>query len=151
MSPHETGPGTGAPRPSRPAGAAVPRLSPPKNPAAKPSRWWGVTGGVLFGLLALGIVWYTTHDANERVSATTTSYEVRSDTSVEVQFDVTRPPTQKVTCTVTAQDEHFTAVGSVQVVIPTGAEGSARTVHQVATVRTATRAVTGNVTDCVRT
>ena len=142
MSSHESAPRTGAPRPT--PGRAPRRDGPP-------SRWWGITGGVLFGLLALVIVWWATHNSAEQVTATTTSYEVRSDSSVEVQFDVTRPPTQPVTCTVTAQDEHFTAVGSVQVVIPTGGSGSARTVHQVTTVRTATRAVTGNVTDCVRT
>lgn len=99
-------------------------------------------------LVAGVIIWWTAADSPDRITATTVGYKVDSDRQVSVSFDVTRPPTQPVTCTVTAQDGTFAAVGSAQLVIPTGGE---RTTHHEITVRTASRAVTGNVTDCVRT
>ncbi len=99
-------------------------------------------------LVAAVVIWWTAADSPQRITATTVGYKVDSDRGVTVSFDVTRPPEQPVTCTVTAQDGTFAPVGSAQLVIPTGGE---RTTHHVVTVRTASRAVTGNVTDCVRT
>jgi hypothetical protein len=107
---------------------------------------WAVAGGlvglvvaVLFGFLAL-------RNEGQRISATTVAYTVESDTSVTVSFDVSRPPGAVVTCTIRALDGHFTAVGSASVPIPVT---DAQVVHQEATVRTTTRAVTGVVQDCV--
>ena len=140
MSPHQDTPGTGT---------SPPRPSPP--PAARPgppSRAWGISGAIVAVLIGVAVIWWYSRDAGERISATTIGYQVVDDRSVVVTFDVTRPLQQPVTCTITAQDEHFATVGSAQVVIPTG---TARTTHHVATVRTAALAVTGNVTDCVRT
>ena len=53
-----------------------------------------------------------------------------------------------MTCTIQAMDIHFTVVGSANIVIPVG---SVQTTHHEGTVRTASRAVTGVVQDCVRT
>jgi len=116
----------------------------------RPSRWWGVTGGIVAVLVAIVVIvlFANPADSPDRITATTVAYKVESDSLVTVGFDVTRPPGQPVTCTITAQDRTFGAVGSVQLIIPTGGE---RTTHHVVTVRTASRAVTGNVTDCVRT
>jgi hypothetical protein len=108
---------------------------------------WAVTGGVV-GLVAavlFGIV--TFRNEGQRISATTVAYTVESDTSVAVSFDVSRPPGTAVTCTIRALDGHFTAVGSASVPIPVT---DAQVVHEKATVRTTTRAVTGVVQDCVR-
>jgi hypothetical protein len=107
---------------------------------------WAVVGGlvglavaVLFGVLTL-------RNEGQRISATTVAYTVESDTSVTVSFDVSRPAGTAVTCTIRAIDGHFTPVGSASVPIPVTDE---QVVHQEATVRTTTRAVTGVVQDCV--
>ena len=143
MSPRDDTPSTGTPP------AAAPEPAPPSAAAARrPSRWWGITGGVLAAALVIAVTGYSTLHTAQQVTATTIGYKVLGDTSVRVSFDVSRPSDQPVTCTIQAMDGSFSVVGSAQLAIPTGGE---RTVHQVAEVRTASRAVTGNVTDCVRT
>ena len=121
--------------------AAIPR------PAPGTGRWW-VFGTVAIVLAVAGISWVSLHDAGNRITATTVAYDVINDSSVRISFDVTRPPQLSVTCTLRAIDGHFGVVGSADVAIPPGGEG---TTHHVATIRTAARAVTGVVQDCVRT
>jgi hypothetical protein len=93
------------------------------------------------------IGWWLLRGESQRITATTTAYKVQSDTSVTVGFDVSRPPGLAVTCTVRAIDGHFTVVGTASVAVTDSAE---RLVHQEATIRTTTRAVTAVVQDCVR-
>ncbi len=120
---------------------AVPR------PAPGTGRWW-LIGTVAIVLAVAAISWVSLHDSSNRITATTVAYDVVDDSSVLIRFDVTRPPQLSVSCTLRALDGHFGVVGSSVVAIPPGAEG---TTHQVATIRTAARAVTGVVQDCVRT
>ena len=124
--------------------------SPAPDPAAEARRRraWAVTGGVIGLVAAVFIGWWTVRNEGQRITASTISYRVESDTSVWVQFDVSRPPGLAVTCTVRAMDGHFTVVGTADVVIPP--EGD-RVVRLDKSIRTTSRAVTGLVQDCVRT
>jgi len=119
---------------------AIPR------PAAGTGRWW-VVGVVGIGLSVALVVWYGLRGSGNRITATTAGYQVVDDSSVRITFDVDRPAQLAVTCTLSALDGHFTVVGRADVAIP---QGNERTVHRVETIKTATRAVTGVVQDCVR-
>ena len=128
-------------------------MSPPPptpDPAieARRRRAFAITGGIVGLVAAVLLGWWTLRNEGQRITATTVSYRVESDTSVWVSFDVSRPPGLPVTCTVRALDGHFTVVGSADVVVPT--EGD-RVVRLDKAVRTTSRAVTGLVQDCVRT
>jgi hypothetical protein len=128
-------------------------MSPPPpapDPAveARRRRAFAVTGGVVGLVAAVLLGWWTLRNEEQRITATTVSYRVESDTSVWVSFDVSRPPGLAVTCTVRAMDGRFTVVGSADIVVPP--EGD-QVVRLDKTVRTTSRAVTGVVQDCVRT
>ena len=128
-------------------------MSPPEPPPAatvdaRSRRAWTVTGAVVGAVAAVLIGWWTLRNEGQRITATTISYKIESDTSVLVSFDVSRPPGLAVTCSVRAMDGHFTVVGTADIVVPP--EGD-QVVHLQKAVRTTSRAVTGVVQDCVRT
>ena len=128
-------------------------MSPPEPPPtatvdARRRRAWTVTGAVVGAVAAVLIGWWTLRNEGQRITATTISYKVESDTSVLVSFDVSRPPGLAVTCSVRAMDGHFTVVGTADIVVPPEGE---QVVHLQKAVRTTSRAVTGVVQDCVRT
>ncbi|MEP6649793.1 MAG: DUF4307 domain-containing protein [Lapillicoccus sp.] len=122
--------------------------APSPSAEARRRRAWAVTGGIVGLVAAVLIGWWTLRNESQRITATTIGYRVESETSVSVSFDVSRPPGLAVTCTVRALDGHFTVVGTADIVVPPTGE---RVVHLEKVVRTATRAVTGVVQDCVRT
>jgi len=99
-------------------------------------------------VVAVLVGWWTLRNEGQRITATTISYKIESDTSVLVSFDVSRPPGLAVTCSVRAMDGHFTVVGTADIVVPPEGE---QVVHLQKAVRTTSRAVTGVVQDCVRT
>lgn len=112
-------------------------------------RWlpWLVFGTI--GLAALvAVTWWSYGIEVQRITATTFGSQVLDDTSVKVTFDVNRPPGLAVTCTVQALDRYFTVVGSTDIVVPPAGD---RAVRLTGIVRTTTRAVAGQVHDCVRT
>src|SRR3954452_298157 len=111
-------------------------------------RGWTIAGAVVGVVAAVLIGWWTLRNEGQRITATTISYKIESDTSVLVSFDVSRPPGLAVTCSVRAMDGHFTVVGTADIVVPPEGE---QVVHLQKTVRTTSRAVTGLVQDCVRT
>ena len=128
-------------------------MSPPDAAPVAPAnadhrRRWTIAGAVVGGVAAVLIGWWTFRNEGQRITATTISYKVDSDTSVSVSFDVSRPPGLAVTCTVRALDGHFTMVGTADIVVPPEGE---QVVHLQKAVRTTSRAVTGVVQDCVRT
>jgi|KBSSwiStaDraftv2_1062776.scaffolds.fasta_scaffold1161054_1 Domain of unknown function (DUF4307) len=128
-------------------------MSPPEPPPAatvdaRRRRAWTVTGAVVGAVAAVLIGWWTLRNEGQRITATTISYKIESDTSVLVSFDVSRPPGLAVTCSVRAMDGHFTVVGTADIVVPPEGE---QVVHLQKAVRTTSRAVTGVVQDCVRT
>jgi hypothetical protein len=128
-------------------------MSPPDAAPVAPTyadhrRRWTIAGAVVGGVAAVLIGWWTFRNEGQRITATTISYKVESDTSVSVSFDVSRPPGLAVTCTVRALDGHFTVVGTADIIVPPEGE---QVVHLQKAVRTTSRAVTGVVQDCVRT
>ena len=76
-----------------------------------------------------------------------TGYEVRSDTSIVVEYDLHRPDGVAVVCRISALDGGRNRVGTVEDAVP--AEG-ATSVHRVVSLRTSVRAVTGVVDSCTR-
>jgi hypothetical protein len=114
------------------------------RPAPGTGRWWvvGIVGCTVGVALA---VWLGLANTVGRVAWTDTGYKVVDDRTVRVDFEVERSPGQAVRCRVRALDQAFGVVGVVDVAIPAG---PARTVHQQATVRTTSRAVTGTVQTC---
>ena len=114
------------------------------RPAPGTGRWWVIgTLGVAAGVAL--VVWLSLANTLGKVTWTDTGYKVLDDRSVRVEFDVHRSPGQAATCTVRALDKGFGVVGALEVDV---AAGPQRSVHQVVTVRTTSRAVTGTVQRC---
>ena len=80
------------------------------RPAPGTGRWWAIgTIGCTIGI-ALA-VWLGLANSLGAVTWTDTDYKVIDDRSVQVGFDVHRPPVQAVSCTVQAQDTAHGVVG----------------------------------------
>jgi Domain of unknown function (DUF4307) len=72
-------------------------------------------------------------------------FDVVSDSTVQVTFDVTKPKDKSATCTVQALDKGFAVVGTVQVQIGPSKQS---VVRRTTTVHTTNRATTGRVDTC---
>ncbi len=114
------------------------------RPAPGTGRWW-VIGTIGIGLGVALAVWLGLANSIGQVTWDVTAYKVESDASVRLGFDVHRPSGEAVVCHVVALDSHFGTVGSLDVPV---AAGAAALVHQDVTIRTASRAVTGDVKSC---
>ena len=108
-------------------------------------KWWvigsigiaiGVTLAIWFGLAAtVGLpTWQVT------------GYKVVDDDRVRVDFEVHSPGGKELTCTVHALAGDFAVVGSTDVPVELAGADSTRT---SVTLRTTSRAVTGDVKTCV--
>jgi hypothetical protein len=119
-------------------------VMPLPRPAPGTGKWWvvGVIGCAVGVALA---IWLGLANTLGQVTPTVTGYKVLDDRSVRVDFDVDRTPGQAVVCTVRALDRTFGVVGVLKVTVPATSE---RAVHQRVVVKTASRAVTGEVTGC---
>ena len=116
------------------------------RPAPGTTRWWVV--GVLGCLAAVAyIVWWGFASTTGTVRPEVTGYQVVSDTSVVVDYDLHRPVGTAVVCRISALDGGRNRVGTVEDAVP--AEG-ATSVHRVVSRRTSVRAVTGVVDSCTR-
>ena len=116
------------------------------RPAPGTTRWWVV--GVVGCLTAVGvIVWWGITSTTGSVRPEVTGYEVRSDTSVVVEYDLHRPADVAVVCRISALDSGHNRVGTVEDAV--GAQGPT-SVHRVVSLRTSVRAVTGVVDSCTR-
>ena len=117
------------------------------RPAPGTGKWWvvGIVGCTIGVALA---VWLGLANTLGQITPTVTGYKVLDDRSVRVDFDVDRSPGQGVTCTVRALDRTFGVVGVLDVTVPPTSE---RDVHQQVVVKTASRAVTGEVASCTAT
>ena len=114
------------------------------RPAPGTAKWWVVGAvGCLAGT-ALAI-WWGLASTVGRVTWTDLGYEHPTDRSITVMYDVHRPVGRDVSCVVQALDNRHGTVGVVTVRIPAGEQAS---VHQVTTVQTTIKAVTGVVKDC---
>ena len=116
------------------------------RPAPGTTRWWVV--GVVGCLAAVGvIVWWGVVTTIGSVRPEVTAYEVGSDTSIVVEYDLHRPAGVEVVCRISALDGGHNRVGTVEDTVP--AQGPA-SVHRVVSLRTSVRAVTGVVDSCTR-
>jgi hypothetical protein len=116
------------------------------RPAPGTTRWWVV--GIVGCLAAVGvIVWWGIASTAGSVRPEVTAYQVQSDTSILVEYDLHRPAGVAVVCRITALDGGRNRVGTVEDAVP--AEGPS-SVHRVVTLRTSVRAVTGVVDSCTR-
>lgn len=108
-------------------------------------RFWWVLGG-LFVAVATGLaVWFGIAGTADSVTATDIGFEHQGSQEVVMVFDVTRPPGTDVSCTVTAMDDDYARVGTVEHEVPAAED---RTTRVRASVRTTTKAVTATVQDC---
>jgi Domain of unknown function (DUF4307) len=116
------------------------------RPAPGTTRWWVV--GILGCLAAVGvIVWYGIASTAGSVRPEVTAYQVQSDTSIVVEYDLHRPAGVAVVCRITALDGGRNRVGTVEDAVPAQGPSS---VHRVVSLRTSVRAVTGVVDSCIR-
>ncbi|HET7400034.1 MAG TPA: DUF4307 domain-containing protein [Intrasporangium sp.] len=115
------------------------------HPGPGELRWW-VVGTVGIGAGVAVAVWLGLSMSVGQTSWQTFGYKVVDDRTVTVTFDVDRPGGAPVTCTVRALARDFGTVGTVDVQVPRAPQDSSR---QSATVRTTSRAVTGEVVRCV--
>ena len=113
------------------------------HPAPGTTKWW-VIGTV--GVLAMSAiaVWFGLSATLGRPAFETVGYKVVDDRTVRVTFTLTRPEGRALTCTVEALARDFSPVGTARVEVPAGPD----TVTTTATLRTTSRAVTGQVRDC---
>jgi hypothetical protein len=106
-----------------------------------------VIGTVGVGLAVVLVVWWGWARTSGAVRPEVTAYQVESDTSIRVEYDISRPTGVAVVCEVAALDRLKGRVGLAEDPIP--AEGPA-VVHREVRLRTSARAVTGVVQSCVR-
>jgi hypothetical protein len=114
------------------------------RPAPGTLKWWIIGAVGISAGIAL-VVWFALSATLGLPSWQTYSFKVVDDRSVTVTFDVHRPGGQPLTCTIEALDRDFGRVGSVSFAVPKTETDSSR---HTATVRTTTRAVTGQVRTC---
>ena len=99
------------------------------------------------GVLALtGVVSYIgLKQATPTLTATVLGYQVASDHSVDVRFQVdNRDSAKPATCTVRARDYGGNEVGRLDVPVPAGKQTQVLS----ATIKTSGRAISGEVLDC---
>ena len=99
------------------------------------------------GVLALtGVVSYIgLRQATPTLTATVLGWQVSSEHSIDVRFQVdNRDSDRAATCTVRARSYSGEEVGRLDVAVPTGS----RTRELSATVKTSSRAITGEVVEC---
>ena len=114
------------------------------RPAPGQLKWWVIgTVGILAGVgLA---VWFGLSATLGRPAWQTLGYKVVSDQQVRVDFEVTRPAGTALTCTIEALARDFSPVGTSRVQVAASAD---QTTRVSATLRTTSRAVTGQVRTC---
>ena len=118
----------------------------PRLPHGRVLAWW-LVGAVFLVLAASFASWRVLSIADEQVTATVVGFKVVDDRTTTISFDVTKPPSVTVVCTVHAQNLKKALVGSAEIVVPPAAQ---RTTTHTATIKTTTRAVAAIVQSCVR-
>ena len=118
------------------------------RPAPGTAKWWVIgTLGVAAGVAVA--VWFGIASTAGLASFTTMSYKVLDDQSVRVTFELNRPADKPTTCTVQALARDFSTVGSRDVTYPAPPAGTGSlTTTETVTLRTTSRAVTGEVKTC---
>lgn len=91
------------------------------------------------------IGWAALGRPDARIKGTTVGYRVLDATTVEVTYDVSRPPGTEVDCVLRALDRAKATVGTVTVRVPAQEQQSVRRTDRL---RTTGPAVTGLVRSC---
>ncbi|MGL4743490.1 MAG: DUF4307 domain-containing protein [Dermatophilaceae bacterium] len=121
-------------------------LVPLPRPAPGSGRWWAL--GAFGTTVVLGVaIWWAATSAAGGVRPTVTRYDVESDSSIVVEYDLARPDGVAVVCRVNALDGSRGRVGTVEDAVPAAGPAAVR---RTVRVRTSTRAVTGVVDSCTR-
>jgi hypothetical protein len=118
------------------------------RPAPGTAKWWVIgTLGVAVGVAIA--VWFGVSATVGLASWTTTGYKVVDDQTVRVIFELNRPAGKTTTCTIQALARDFSTVGSIDVAYPPPPSGTdSLTTTETVTLRTTSRAVTGEVKTC---
>src|SRR5262245_40959891 len=114
------------------------------RPAPGTTKWW-VIGTIGIGIGIALAVWFGLSATLGQPGWQTQGYKVVDDQTVRVTFEVTRPGGKALTCTVEALARDFSVVGTADVAVPASTD---ETTTETATVRTTSRAVTGQVRTC---
>lgn len=118
------------------------------RPAPGTAKWW-VVGIIGVGAGIALAVWFGLSSTVGLASFTTTGYKVLGDQSVRVTFELNRPAGKPTTCTIQALARDFSTVGSLDVTYPAPPPGTGSlTTTETVTLRTTSRAVTGEVKTC---
>jgi hypothetical protein len=119
---------------------------------ARYARSSGLSGRARIALGAAGVIALTgvvsyigLRQATPTLTATVLGYQVSSDHSVDVRFQVdNRDSGRQATCTVRARAYNGDEVGRLDVPVPAGPQ----TQRLTATIKTSSRAISGEVLDC---
>ncbi len=116
------------------------------RPAPGAGRWW-VVGVLGVGLMTAVVIWYAVTSTVGALTPRVTHYDIVSDTSATIDYEVLRPQGQAVRCVVAAIDSAKGKVGTMSDDIPAGQDTR---VARHLELRTAARATTVVVDSCVR-
>jgi hypothetical protein len=108
-------------------------------------KWW-VIGSIGIAIGVALAIWFGLSATVGLPSWQVMGYKVVDDESVWVDFEVHSPGGKDLVCTIHALAGDFAVVGSTDVPVELAGADSART---SATLRTTSRAVTGDVKTCV--
>jgi hypothetical protein len=101
--------------------------------------------GVIVGLAAFGWAYVMAHvNQTPGIVAQTITYQVLSDSRVEINYSVTKPKDRDVRCIVRAVDVDFAEVAHTEVVVPHGTGH----VNRTAELQTSARATAAHVYGC---
>jgi hypothetical protein len=101
------------------------------------------------GVLALTAVvsWFALRQANPAISSAVLGYQVTSDQTVDVRFQVDKAPGRKAVCILRARNSAGEEVGRRNVAVPADPGGPRATVLSE-TLHTNDRAIVGEVLQC---
>ncbi|MFD0685082.1 DUF4307 domain-containing protein [Actinomadura fibrosa] len=101
--------------------------------------------GVVTAVTACGFGILASHvGQTPGIAAQTITYDVRSDTSVEINYSVAKPSGDAVRCTVDAYDTDFAVLVQKEITVPAGESSVTRN----ETLQTPRRATGARVRDC---
>ncbi len=125
----------------RPAG----RYGPPPS---RRRRWAGyIVGGIAAGVALAALLTLAVHRSAPAVAAQVTGYDVLSDTTVRIRFEVRKAPLVEAVCVVRARNRSGMEAGRAEVTV--GARPDAgRTTEVRYDLPTRSRAVTGELAGC---
>ena len=95
-----------------------------RYPPSRAPKWlWVVVAAVIAGVGGTWLLWSAAYGANPPISAKIVTWEVTSDSTMDVRVTTQRPdPSRPAVCTVTAQAESYETVGQYDIALGPGTE-----------------------------